>query len=373
MNSFIGFVIAFEIIVALMGLFLAVTPWLMKKQECFTVTVPESARHDARLRAYQHRYAAFMAGITLFACVFMAVGFFFDKGQGSWMLVGINVGVFVPVLSSFLLMLHYRKKVIFLKKKEGWVAQREEVSAVISEQDLPCAISLKWNLLYLVVIVLTAGIGIAGYPLMPDLIPMHSDLAGNVTSYEPKSPGVVAFPILVQLFMVACFVFCHWTILRSKRAVDSQRPVTSALAYGLFARAQSIFLLVTGLLVSGLIGITFMLSALGWMSLGMAAVCIVVVVLILVVGSVALSVVYGQSGSRILRRLEDSTEMPSDNDAYWKLGIFYCNVEDSSIVVPERFGIGWTFNWARPTTWILVGAFAVLTVLFIMGVLILLG
>lgn len=373
MNSFMGFVIAFEIIVALMGLFLAATPWLMKKQECFTVTIPESARHDVRLRAYQHRYAAFMAGITLLACVFMAVGFFLDKGQGSWMFVGINVGVFVPVLSSFLLMLYYRKKVISLKKKEGWVAHSEEASAVISEQDLPCAISLKWNLLYLVVIVLTAGIGIAGYPLMPDLIPMHSDLAGNVTSYEPKSPGVVAFPVLVQFFIVACFVFCRWTILRSKRSIDSQRPVTSALAYGLFARAQSIFLLVTGLLVLGLIGITFMLSALGWMSLGMAAVCIVVVVLILVVGSVVLSVVYGQSGSRILRRLEDSTEMPSDNDMYWKLGIFYCNGEDSSIVVPERFGIGWTFNWARPTTWILVGAFAALTVLFIMGVLILLG
>ena len=91
MNSFMGFVIAFEIIVALMGLFLAATPWLMKKQECFTVTIPESARHDVRLRGYQHRYAAFMAGITLFACVFMAVGFFFDKGQGSWMLSLIHI------------------------------------------------------------------------------------------------------------------------------------------------------------------------------------------------------------------------------------------------------------------------------------------
>ena len=373
MSGFVGFVLALELMVALMGLFLAVTPWLMKKQECFTVTIPEFARCDARLRAYQHRYAAFMVGITFLACAVMAGTFLLDDEQGSWMLVGINFGVFVPMLSSFLLMLHYRKRVISLKKREGWVAQSAEASAVISEQDFPRAISLKWNLLYLVVIILTAGIGLAGYPLMPDLIPMHSDLAGNVTSYEPKSPGVVAFPIVVQLFMVACFVFCHWTILRSKRSIDSQRPVTSALAYGMFARAQSIFLLVTGLLVSGLIGITFMLSALGWMSLGMAGVCIVVVVLLLLVGSVALSVVNGQSGSRILRRLEDSTEMPSDNDAYWKLGIFYCNAEDSSIVVPERFGIGWTFNWARPATWVLVGAFAVLTIVFVMGVLILLG
>ena len=64
MSGFVGFVLALELMVALMGLFLAVTPWLMKKQECFTVTIPEFARCDARLRAYQHRYAAFMVGIT---------------------------------------------------------------------------------------------------------------------------------------------------------------------------------------------------------------------------------------------------------------------------------------------------------------------
>ena len=40
MSSFVGFVIAFEVMIVLMGLILAVTPWLMKKQECFTVTVP---------------------------------------------------------------------------------------------------------------------------------------------------------------------------------------------------------------------------------------------------------------------------------------------------------------------------------------------
>ena len=43
MSGFVGFVLALELMVALMGLFLAVTPWLMKKQECFTVTIPEFA------------------------------------------------------------------------------------------------------------------------------------------------------------------------------------------------------------------------------------------------------------------------------------------------------------------------------------------
>ena len=37
----VGIALVFVVIFALMGLILAATPWLMKKQECFAVTVPE--------------------------------------------------------------------------------------------------------------------------------------------------------------------------------------------------------------------------------------------------------------------------------------------------------------------------------------------
>ena len=50
--------------------------------------------------------------------------------------------------------------------------------------------------------------------------------------------------------MAACFAFCHWMILRSKRPSNPKSPATSAVDYGLFARAQSVFLLATGILLS---------------------------------------------------------------------------------------------------------------------------
>lgn len=34
--------------------------------------------------------------------------------------------------------------------------------------------------------------------------------------------------------------------------------------------------------------------------------------------------------------------------------IFYYNKEDSNFLVPKAFGIGWTFNWANPISWLLV-------------------
>lgn len=86
---------------------------------------------------------------------------------------------------------------------------------------------------------------------MPDMLPMHADFAGNVDSWEPKTiRSAIGFPVAFELFMATCFAFCHWMILRSKRPSNPKSPATSAVAYGLFARAQSVFLLATGILLS---------------------------------------------------------------------------------------------------------------------------
>ena len=372
----VGIALVFVVIFALMGLLLAATPWLMKKQECFAVTVPEFAQNDARLRMFKHRYAAIMLIVTIANCVIVGAIFLLGaSSEGSsasvdfstvsaslsesstflvWFLIG---GSLLPPLISFGLMLYYRRKVTVLKKKEGWVAQRDEHAAVLGEGDIPKPLSLKWNWLYVAVIASTALIGFVGYPLMPDMIPMHADFSGNVTDYEPKSFGVVGFPVFVQTFMAVCFLVCHVMILRSKQPIDPQRPVTSALAYGMFARAQTMYLLAVGVLISAAIGLLFMLSALDWISLGQVAIVIMVLVVAILVPGVIISVVYGQSGARMIRRL----------------GIFYWNPQDPSVVLPERFGIGWTFNFARPISWLVIGSFVVLTIVFVAVIGVLVG
>lgn len=41
-------------------------------------------------------------------------------------------------------------------------------------------------------------------------------------------------------------------------------------------------------------------------------------------------------------------------DRCWKLGLIYYNPDDPAVMVPKRFGYGWTFNFARPLVWIVV-------------------
>ena len=367
------------------GLLLAFVPYLTRRIECFAVTVPTAAQADSRLVSLKRRYAAIMVAVTVASTAVSTVaGLLIVQGTGQpggalgGMADGATVGLgvslvcaalLVPAIVSFALMLSSRKRVMNVKRAEGWAAGQRERTAVIGEEDVPGPVPLAWNLLYVAVVLLTAAIGLALYPAMPDMIPMHADFSGNVNSYVEKSAGTVfGFPLAMEAFMALVFFGCHAMIVHSKRPTDPGAPATSALAYGMFARAQSVFLLVTGVLVSGGIGVGFMLSSAGVVTLGQMGTALMVVCALVLVGAIALSLVYGQNGARLFRRMQGDDRLPDDDDERWKLGVFYVNPDDASVFLPKRFGIGWTLNFARPAAWATVLGLVALTVVFVVVV-----
>jgi uncharacterized membrane protein len=46
----------------------------------------------------------------------------------------------------------------------------------------------------------------------------------------------------------------------------------------------------------------------------------------------------------------------STPDARWYGGLLYYNPSDAAVLVPKRFGLGWTLNFARPASWIYLAA-----------------
>lgn len=345
------------------GALLAATPWLMRRRECFAVTVPESAQGNPQIRRLKVRYATIMA--TLTSVVSLASIALTVLGHPGAALVCMFASTLVLCVASFTLMLRYRRKVQALKRERGWAGgERQHSVAVIAEEGLPRPLSLAWNLVNAPVMAVTLVIGIVGYPLMPDMIPMHVDFAGNVTDWEPKGPGTVAFPLIVQAFITICLMAAHWSILRSKKGTDPEAPVASALGYALFARAQSVLLVATGAVVNAGVSL-FQLTSIGIVGIGQAAAVLVLIVVALLVASVVVSVIYGQAGSRAVRRIEAAGQISFDDDAHWKLGVFYVNRDDASLFVPERFGIGWTMNFARPAAWAFMAGIAALTVAFV--------
>ncbi|WP_165051916.1 MULTISPECIES: DUF1648 domain-containing protein [unclassified Adlercreutzia] len=422
--------------VPLTGGLMAATPYLMPKRECFAVTVPESAHADPQIKALKSRYARTVAVMTAAFTLLAALATVplarasYSEAAANALIGAIALLALIPVAVSFALMLRNRRRVMAIKRERGWHAPRQQAAALVAEGDVPGPVSLAWNLLYLPVVLFVAALGAMWYPLMPDMIPMHVDFAGNVNDYSPKSLWSVSFPLVVIAFVGATFALCHWSMTRSKRPTNPGAPMTSALAYGLFARAQSVLLLACGLLLSLTLGVAFMASSAGFITLNEAAAVICLACVPAVAGSLILAVVYGQNGSRLFKRMEaagaagagaaaagaasggaaavgasggaagagasedaadasasgdaapaadapaavsagsgssaaDATLMPFDDDAHWKLGIFYFNPDDASLWLPERFGIGWTMNFARPAAWAFVGGFTLLTIVFV--------
>ena len=362
-------------IVFLSGALLAATPWFMKKGECFAVTIPESAQADERFLAFRKRYAAAVLAVTLICAV--ALGAVSNVALGKMgsapdsdslntiLAAAIVVAATIPLIVSFALMLHYRKRVEAIKREEGWKAERDEAVALIGFEEAPVPPSLVWNVVYVPIVLITLAIGLALYPSTPDLVPTNFDFAGNVNQWTPKGPALIAFPVLFEVFMAACFIFSHWMTIRSKKDIDPARPAISAYAYGAFARAECILLLVGGSVLTAVLGIVMILMMAEILSMLVTIALIIVATLIFVGATIAVSVVYGQSGSRLDKRLEESGDIIADNDEHWKAGIFYFNKDDASLFLPKRFGVGWTMNWARPAAWLIVGGFTLASIAFV--------
>lgn len=350
--------------IPLVGLTMALTPRLQPRGEVFSVSVPTSAWDDPRIRRLMNRYVAIVIAATvLFTVAALALCL---MGNAEASLAVVVVASLALMVIGYGLILRYRAKVQGLKRACGWAAQSQQHVATIGEgvEQAPRPISLAWNWLYVPLVALTAAVVAVGYGSMPDAVPMHVDVSGNVTDMAPKSPMVAAFPVALEVFLAAVFAFCHWMVLRSKKGLEPGRPASSSWAYGMFAYAQTAFLLVMGLACTAACGLGMALAMIGIVSMGVAVAVIIGVALLCGVGDLIVGVKYGQSGSRVFR-MEASDTLLSDDDRFWKLGMLYCNPDDASLFLPQRSGIGWTVNWGRPAVWALVVALVLFVAAFI--------
>lgn len=347
-----------------LGAFLAFMPHLVRRQECFAVTVPPSAGADPCLRRLKRCFTAsvlsFTALLTVGACALFMRGVLDDArllDVLDWYLIGSDAGVLIVY---HVLMLFFRRKAQARKEQMGWEAQRQRSAAVIGEESVR-RVPLSWCLVFACIIAVTFVCALICYPLLPDQVPVRVSVDGTVQEWMAKGPAVIAFPVILQAFLSGCFTFTLWSINRSKKQVDPAAPAASALAYGLYARAWSLYDLICGSVMVASVGALFLLASLELIPLIVVAAVTMMLAAAAVASALVLSVVYGQAGSRVFARMEATDAMPEDDDAHWKAGLFYFNPDDAGLFLPERFGIGWTMNWGRPAAWaILVGIIAAL-------------
>ena len=355
-------------ILPITGIFLALIPYLVKKGEVFAVTVPESSVGDPFIKNLKRRYLLMTLGLTAVLTLISII--FLLAGNELGAVLSMGISAVLICFGSFALMLFFRKKVRAYKTEQGWVAEHQERTAVVMGMAIPRPVSLAWHLLYLPIILATAAIGYHGFAAMPEIIPLQVGFDGEISTEVAKTPLVIWLPVLIQVFLALCFVSSHWMITRSKWLSDPGAPAASALAYGMFAHAQSLYL-VAGGLVLGAAMVMMPLTFMGVLSLMQAAVLLLLAAFLLLIGAIVISLVYGQGGARVFKRMQESNVLLADEDAHWKLGIFYFNRDDPNLFLPARFGIGWTCNFARPFVWVLIVALVAVTTAFVVSMLML--
>ena len=350
---------AMAIITFISGALFAAVPWLTRRREAFAVTVPETAQADPRLAGMRRAYLVAMLVVSAAA----AAGTFL---LGAANPIALTAVVCVPAATGFILMLVFRARVQALKRAEGWHAAHARTSTVAgtTDRNAPRPLPLTWNLAYIPLMLATLAITLALYPAMPDPVPTHFNAAGVADELTPKGWQIIAMPIAIQAFLVLCFTASHAMMLRSRRPAAPENPAASAIAYGMFARAQSVALLVTGLVAAASIAAMPFAFA-GILTAEHSVILLIVICVAALVPTVAISLVYGQNGSRLMRRMAAAPELELDDDEHWKLGVFYVNREDPTLVLPKRFGIGWAFNWGNPKSWALAAALVAAIVVFV--------
>ncbi|MCU6712469.1 DUF5808 domain-containing protein [Paenibacillus sp. J5C_2022] len=340
-----------------------IMPFLTRRIESFGVTVPEQAQKDSRLAALRSQYVWWngAAGVALSASlVLLSLS---GMNEERWSLVMMG-HVFGYLILSFLLYLKQHRAVKRIKQQENWLTdkvQRVIVNTKFRQEKL--TVSYLWFIPHFLLIVSFVLIGLLGYDQFPDRIPMKHDFEGNITRTVEKSYSAVMWPAIIGSFVLLVFIFVNYSIGRSKQIVESSDPDGSLRRNVKFRRYWSSFVVVNAFLMIAMFGSFQLYQLLDW-DIRVPSVLVLVVTGIIVVGSIVLSIVTGQGGSRIGGGVGDAdgkaAAAAGDQDQHWKLGQFYFNPKDPAIFVEKRFGVGWTMNFARPLGWlILIGIIAV--------------
>lgn len=347
------FAITFSALLSvLLGALLYAMPAITHPTLPLGVSVPQARVADPVIVASVRRYRRWILMSLVLGLVLSAVlGF-----------AAPTVGIIVPVLLvSVLGMGSYvvsREAIARAKREGGWYEDVPvRLAANVTAARVSAPVPFGWYLAATVLLAIAAGIGVAVYPALPDPLPIHWDLNGVANGFAQKSVWSAFGVVLVGLGVVALlFALSFLVRVARPRRLASDSPALAT------RRAE-----VQQHLLGGLLGqITLITSALlagltiaGWLAPTSGFLPIVSIVLFLGLLALAIAAYFvGYRRAMVPRTEASGSAAPQhptatavdapDDDHYWKGGLVYVNRRDPALLVPKRFGVGWTINLGHP-------------------------
>jgi uncharacterized membrane protein len=323
----------------------------------FGVRVPAQRADDPTVirqtRAYRRR--VLVSGIAAAAVCVVIYGV-----TGVTLLLPLTVLVLVSVCYGCFFLANHEIRAA--KAAGHWYEGLRQGIAVDTElRTDPPRFPWLWLAPTLIVTVATAVVGVILYPSMPAVLAVHYAAKGRPDRTAAKSIATAFSLVFVQIGVTALLSGIAAAIFRGRPDIDPAHPVGSAHWH-----RQYMVLGVKALL--GLVAVIDLAmlgsSLLMWTGTVTSWAPLVVVIPILVAVAVAVVVIArnnrepdgGEEGTGLTHR---------DDDKHWRGGMFYVNRDDSALMVPRRFGVGWTLNFGNPRTAMLFAAIVALFALVI--------
>jgi uncharacterized membrane protein len=212
-----------------------------------------------------------------------------------------------------------------------------------------------WLVPALAITAATLLIGVLRYPSMPGLLAVHYGADGVPDRLAAKSVGSAFSLVFVQCGLTALLAGVAAAVHRSRPDIDPAYPVSSARWHRRYT-AQSVKALL-GLVAMIDLGMLFS-SLLMWT--GTVSTWAPLAVVLPVLAGVIVAAIVLARNNRVPDEGEPDTGLTHvDDDRFWRGGLVYVNRDDPALMVPRRFGLGWTLNFGNPgAAMFLVGVLA---------------
>lgn len=335
------------------GALLAAIPLFSRRTTPLGVSVPSSRLAEPVIRRSVQGFQVTCGVLTLVAVVggLLSVESY-PASVASWVILQLVAG-----LAAY----GWWRRPIMAAKREGqWYAGAQvRVSASITEV---APVRGYWWLHALSFVLLggVAAVVAANYGALPDPYPVHWGASGKADRFEPKSWWAVSQVLVIGAIMalgmlVLAVVLAH---RRESRLPDGD-PVAAEAAAALARRRVLLVLASSSLLMVLTFGVIALVPL---VQLAPQALNVLLWPLVAASTVVPIVVLIGvaRARMRVGATVHDGPESP-DDDAFWKLGMFYVNPDDPSVMVPKRAGVGYDMNYAHPVGKVFAG-FAILVV-----------
>jgi uncharacterized membrane protein len=323
----------------------------------FGVRVPAQHADDPTMvRATRiYRWRVLVSGIIAGGLVAVIYGV-----TGETLLLPLSVLVLVGLWYGCFFLAHH--EIQAAKAAGGWYEGRRPGIAVDTGlRTDPPRFPWLWLAPALLVTLATAVIGVIRYPSMPQMLAVHYGLKGVPNRLAAKSVGTAFSLVFVQIGVTALLMGIAAAIFFGSRPdIDPARPVGSArwhrqyMSLGAKALLGLVAMIDVGMLGSSLL-----------MWTGTVTVWAKLVIVLPILAADLVAVVVLARNNRVPDEGEQDTGLIHwDDDKYWRGGLFYINGEDHALMVPRRFGLGWTLNFGNPrAAMLLAGVVALIALL----------